>query len=104
MPTVKNDVLSTAFCYARFTMGMEELTNFGMKNSLNLESLADKNFNSLRDENDEPIHTYTDPFMRHFVRQSTKNGKCSTVNQCYQSTISDEVFKFTSKNLLNGKR
>ena len=27
LPYVKNDVLSTAFCYARYTMGMEELTN-----------------------------------------------------------------------------
>ena len=25
---VKNDVLSTAFCYARYIMGMEELTDF----------------------------------------------------------------------------
>ena len=30
---VKNDVLSTAFCYARYTMGIEELTGFGMKNT-----------------------------------------------------------------------
>ena len=66
---VKNDVLSTAFCYARYTMGMEELTIFGMKNSLTLPSLAAKYFNSLRDENDEPINTYTDPFIRNFVRQ-----------------------------------
>ena len=28
---VENDVLSTAFCYARYTLGTEELTNFGMK-------------------------------------------------------------------------
>ena len=63
LPFVKNDVLSTAFCYARYTMGMEELTNFGMKNSLTLPSLANNFFNSLRDENDEPIYTYTDPFM-----------------------------------------
>ena len=33
LPYVKNDVLSTAFCYARYTMGMEDLTGFGMKNS-----------------------------------------------------------------------
>ena len=33
VPYVKNYVLSTAFCYARYTMGMEELTNFGMNNS-----------------------------------------------------------------------
>ena len=55
LPYVKNDVLSTAFCYARYTMGMEELTEFGMKNSLTSPSLANKYFNSLRDENDEPI-------------------------------------------------
>ena len=28
---VKNNVLSTAFCYARCTLGMEKLTGFGMK-------------------------------------------------------------------------
>ena len=32
LPYVKNDVLSTAFCYARYSMGMEELTGFGMIN------------------------------------------------------------------------
>ena len=63
LPYVKNDVLSTAFCYARDTMGMEKLTGFGMKNSLASLSLADKNFKSLRDENDEPIFFYTNSFM-----------------------------------------
>ena len=28
LPYVKNDVLSFAFCYARYTMGIEELTTF----------------------------------------------------------------------------
>ena len=51
---------------------MEELTEFGMKNSLTLPSLANKYFNSLRDENDEPIYTYSDPFMRNFVRKAIK--------------------------------
>ena len=68
LPYVKNDVLSTAFCYARYTMGIEELNNFGMKKSLTLPSLANKYFNSLRDENYQPIYTYTDPFMKNFVR------------------------------------
>ena len=43
-PYVKDDVLSTAFCYARYTMVTEELTNFGIKNSLTLQSLANKFF------------------------------------------------------------
>ena len=44
LPYIKNDVFWNAFCYARFTMGMEELTGFGRKNSLALDSLANKCF------------------------------------------------------------
>ena len=42
LPYVKNDPLSTTFCYPRYTMGMEEKTIFGIKNSLTLPSLAKK--------------------------------------------------------------
>ena len=97
LPYVKNDVLSTAFCYARYTMGMEELTGFGIKNSLTLPSLANNYFNSLRDETDEPVYTYTDPFMRNFVRKAIKGGRCNSFNQSYKSEISDEVFNIISK-------
>ena len=68
LPYLKNDVMSTAFSYARYAKDLEELTGFGMKNSLILPSLAKKHFNSLRDENDEPIYTYNDEYMRYFVR------------------------------------
>ena len=78
---------------------MEELTGLGMKNSLTLPSLANKYFNSLREENDEPIYTYNDEFMRHFVRQSIKEGRCSALNQYYKSNISQEVFNIFSKEL-----
>ena len=37
--------------------------------------------------------------MRHFVRQSIKVGRCSTLNQCYKSTLSDQVFKVMSQEL-----
>ena len=97
LPYVKNNVLSTAFCYARYTTGMEEITKFGMKNSLALPSLANKCFNSLRDENDEPFCTYTDPVMRNFVRNSIKGGRCNAFNQHYKSEISEEVFNTFSK-------
>ena len=80
-------------------MGMEELTGFGIKNSLTLPALANKSFNSLRDENDEPIYTYTDPFMRNFVRKAIKGGRCNAFNQQYKSEISDEVFNIILKEL-----
>ena len=60
---------------------MEELTNFGVKNSLTLPSLANKTFNSLRDEDDEPIYTNNDPYMRKFVRNSIKGGRCAALIQ-----------------------
>ena len=99
LPYLKNDIISTAFNYARYSKGMEKLTGFGMKNSLTLPSLANKYFNSLRDESDEPIYSYNDDFMRHFVRQSIKGGRCSAINQYYNSNISQEVFNIISKEL-----
>ena len=78
---------------------MEELTGFGMKNSLTLPSLANKYFNSLREENDEPIYTYNDEIMRHFERQSIKRGRCSALNQNYKSNFSQEAFNIISKEL-----
>ena len=93
-------VLSTVLFYARYSKVMEQLTGFGMKNSLTLPSLANNFFNSLRDENDEPIYTNNDEFMQHFVRKSTKNGRCSSFNQYYKSTIPDEVFNSISKELI----
>ena len=84
-------------------MGMGELTGFGLKNSLTLPSLANKHFNSLRDQNDEPIYTYTYPFMRNFVKQSVKGGRCNAFNRYYKSLFSDEVFDIISKELnVNG--
>ena len=55
---VKNDVLSTDFCYARYTKGMEELTYFSRKNSLTLPNLANTIFIKSGDDNDEFINIY----------------------------------------------
>ena len=73
LPYPKSDVSSTAFSYARYILGVEELTGFGLKNNSTLPSLANKNFNNLREENDELIYTYNDESMRNFARKSTKN-------------------------------
>ena len=84
-------------------MGIEELTTFGMKNSLTLPSLANKYFNGLGDEEDEPIRTYKDPFLRNSVRKAIKGGRCNAFNQHYKSEISNEVFYNFSKELnVNG--
>ena len=69
---VKQDVLCTAFSYARYCTGMEEITGFSMKDSLSAPRLGWKYFNSSRKEEDEPVYTYDDEYMRYFKRQSKK--------------------------------
>ena len=92
-------MLSTDFSNASYAKSIEELGRFGMKNSLALPSLANKYFNNLIDENDEPIYTYNIQFMRHFVRQNITGGRCSTLNQKYKSNISGGEFNIISKEL-----
>ena len=50
LPYLKMDVLSLAFIYARYSMNMNSLTGFGMKNCLSLPSLGWKYYNSMRTE------------------------------------------------------
>ena len=57
---VKQDVLCTAFSYARYCKAMQELTRFSMRGSLSALGLGWKYLNSLNDESDEPIYTYID--------------------------------------------
>ena len=82
---------------------MEELTGFGKKNSLTLPSLANKYFNSLREENDDPIYIHNEDYMRYLVRQSIKGGRCGSFNQYFKSTSSDRELNIIPKELdVNG--
>ena len=78
---------------------MEELTGFSMKDCLSQPGLGFKYFNSLRTEEDEPIDTYNDKYMRHFVRQAAHGGRVCAFNQCYKSKICDEILKIKSEEL-----
>ena len=88
---VKNDVLCAAFSYARYSKAMEEITGFGMKDCLSLPGLGWKYFNSLRTEQDEPLYTYNDKYMRYFMRQSIKGDEflllISIINQKFAMII-----------------
>ena len=99
LPYVKNDVLCTAYSYARYIKAMEEITGFSMKDCLSPPGLGWKYFNSLRTEEDEPIYTYNDKYMRWFVRQSIKGGRVCAFNQYYKSKHSDDILKTINKEL-----
>ena len=57
-------------------------------------------FNSLRTEEDEPIYTYNDKYMRWFVRRSIKRGRVCAFNQYCKSKISDDILKTISEDLI----
>ena len=97
LPYVKNDVLCTAFSYARYCKAMEDITGFSMKDCLSLPGLGWKYFNSLRTEDDEPIYTYNDKYMRWFVRQSIKGGRVCAFNQYYKTKHFEDIKKIISK-------
>ena len=99
LPYVKNDVLCTAFSYARYCKAMEDITGFSMKDCLSLPGLGWNYFNSLRTEEDEPIYTYNDKYMRWFVRQSIKGGRVCAFSQHYKSKHSDDILKIINKEL-----
>ena len=64
LPYLKNDVLSTAICFAGYTKCLKHILGFSLKNWLTLPILANKYFSNLRDEINEPIYTYNDEYMR----------------------------------------
>ena len=99
LPYVKNEVLCTAFSYARYIKAMREITDFSMKDCLRLPGLGLKYFNSLRTEEDEPIYTYNDKCIRWFVRQAAYGGRVCALNQYYKSNIYDDILNIISKEL-----
>ena len=91
LANVKNDVLCTSFSYATFIKAMQEISGFSMKDCLSLPGLGLKYFNSLRTEQDETIYTYSDKYMRWFVRQAAYGGRVCAFNQYYKSNIFEAI-------------
>ena len=77
---------------------MQEITNFSIKDCLSLPRPGWKYFISLRTEEDEPMYTYNDQYMRLFVRQSIKGGRVCAFIQYYKSKICDAILKLIQKN------
>ena len=96
---VKQDVICTAFSYAKYCKAMQEITGFSMKDCSSVLGLGLKFFNSLRTDEDAPIYTYIDKDMRWFVRQSAYGGRVCAFNQKYKSRICGDFLKFLSREL-----
>ena len=78
---------------------MEDFTGFSMKDCLSLRGLRWKYYNSLGSEEDEPIYTYNDRYMRWFVRQSNKKGRVCAFNHYYDSKNCDDILNIISEKI-----
>ena len=78
---------------------MDEKTGFSMKDCLSLPGLGWNYFISSRTEEDEPIYTYNDKYMRWFVRRNIKGGRVCAFNQYYISKHCDDIMKIINKEL-----
>ena len=76
---------------------MEEIIGCSMKDCLSLPGLGLKTFNSLRTDQDEPIYTYNDKYMRQFIRQAAYGGRVCAFNQCYKLKHCDDILKIISE-------
>ena len=74
----------------------KKITEFSMEDCLSLPGLGCKYFISLGTEEDEPIYTYNDKYMRHFMRQGIR---VCAFNHYYESEICDDFFKIISEQL-----
>ena len=59
----------------------QEITGISMKDCLSLLGPGLKYFNSLRTDENEPIYTYNDKYMRWFVRQAAYGSRVCAFNQ-----------------------
>ena len=99
LPYVKNDVLCTVFSYGSFCKAMQEITGLSMKDCSSVSGLGIKYCNSLRTDQDEPIYTYNDKYMRWFVRQAAYGGRVCAFNQYYKSKFSEDILKIIKKRI-----
>ena len=99
LPYVKTDFLCTAYSYGRYCGAMVEITVFSMKDCLSAPGLGFKYFNSLRTDQDEPIYTYNDKYMKWFVRQAAYGGRVCAFNQYYKSKLCDNILNIISEEL-----
>ena len=99
LPYVENDVLCTAFSYARYIKAMDEITGFSMKDCLSLPGLGLKYLNSLRTEEEESVYTYNDKYMKHFAQQAAYGGRVSAFNRYYKSKHCGDILKLINEEL-----
>ena len=96
-PYLISDVLCLAFIYARHSMEMQKMTGFGIKDCLTEASLGWKCFGTYN--KDREFYTFNDKYVRSFIRNSIKEGRCGAFIRYFESNQFDEIMSTIKKHL-----
>ena len=96
-PHLISDVLCLDFIYARHSMEMQNMTGFGIKGCLTEASLGWKCFGTYN--KDREFYTFNDKYVRSFIRNSIKGGRCGAFIRYFESNQSDEIMSTIKKHL-----
>ena len=96
-PYLISDVLCLAFIYARHSMEMQKMSGFGIKDCLTEASLRWKCFGKYNKFKE--FYTFNDKYVRSFIRNSLKGGKCGAFNKYFESNQFDEIMSTIKKHL-----
>ena len=97
-PYLISDVLCLAFIYARHSMEMQKMSGFGIKDCLTEASLGWKCFGTYN--KDREFYTFNDKYVRSFIRESIKGGRCGAFIRYFESNQCENILN-TIKNHLN---
>ena len=96
-PYLISDVLCLAFIYARHSMEMQKMSDFGIKDCLTEASLGWKCFGTYN--KDRGFYTFNNKYVRDFIRRSIKGGRCGAFIRYFESNQCEEILN-TIKNHL----
>ena len=96
-PYLISDVLCLAFIYARHSMEMQKMSGFGIKDCLTEASLGWKCFGKYN--KNKEFYTFNDKYVRSFIRNSIKGGRCGAFNRYFESNQFDGIMSTIKKHL-----
>ena len=96
-PYLISDVLCLAFIYARHSMEMQTMSGFGIKDCLTEASLGWKCFGTYN--KDREFYTFTNKYVRDFIRKSIKGGRCGAFIRYFASNQCEKILNTIKKHL-----
>ena len=90
-------MLCLAFMYARYSLEMQKMSGFGIKDWLTAANLGWKCFGTYN--KDREIYTFNDKYVRDFLRRSIKGGRVAAFNRFVESSQCEEVLNTIGKQL-----